>query len=90
MLFRSLVLELRGLYEGRPYEGHGLLGYDPKKKKYVGVWAGSAAPGLSAVEGDADPSGRTLTMWIDIPHPRTGQVVKERMVHESSGRAGAR
>ena len=80
-----LVLELRGRYEGRPYEGHGLLGYDPKKKKYVGVWAGSAAPGLSAVEGDADPSGRTLTMWIDIPHPRTGQVVKERMVHEFVG-----
>ena len=80
-----LVLELRGLYVGRPYEGHGLLGYDPKKRKYVGVWAGSAAAGLSVVEGEADPSGRTLTMWIDFPHPRTGRIVKERMVHEFVG-----
>jgi hypothetical protein len=80
-----VVLELRGRYEGRPYEGHGLLGYDPAKKKYVGVWAGSAAPGLAALEGEADPSGTSLTMWIDAANPRTGEIVKERMVHAFAG-----
>jgi hypothetical protein len=76
-----IVLELRGWYEGRPYEGHGMLGYDPAKKKYVAVWAGSAAPGLGVLEGEADPSGASLTMWIDSAHPKTGEIVKARMVH---------
>ena len=80
-----LTLDLRGTYEDTPYEGHGLLGYDPRRKKYVGVWVGSAAAGMSALEGEADPSGSTLTMWIDVPHPKTGQPVKERMVHAFDG-----
>ncbi|HEX7896998.1 MAG TPA: DUF1579 family protein [Planctomycetota bacterium] len=80
-----LALDLRGRYEDKPYEGHGLIGYDPKKKMYAGVWVGSASPGMSALEGEADPSGRTLTMWIDVPHPKTGALVKERMVHAFDG-----
>jgi len=42
------------------FEGHGLMGYDPMKKKHVSVWADSMSGGVMTSYGDCD--GRPNTM----------------------------
>src|SRR5262245_22821058 len=33
-----LISDFKGDMMGQPFLGHGVTGYDPKKKKYTGVW----------------------------------------------------
>ena len=47
---------------GQPYTALEILGYDPLKKKYVGVWADSMTPLLTLAEGEFDENTKTLTM----------------------------
>jgi hypothetical protein len=56
-----LAFEHKGAYGKESYEGHGLMGYDPSKAKYVGTWVDSMSPHLTWFEGEADSSGKTLT-----------------------------
>jgi len=59
------------------------LGYDPAKKKYVGVWADSMTSHLWNMEGSVDESGKVLTMESTGPCPmRPGQLSKFRDVTE--------
>ena len=44
------------------FEGHGLYGYDPIKKKYTGLWVDSMRTALAPMEGTWDPSTRTMTL----------------------------
>ncbi len=44
-----------------PFEGQGLTGYDPQKKKYVSTWADSVAPHLMVMEGSFADGGKTFT-----------------------------
>lgn len=50
---------------GMPFTGHGTLGYDPARKKYVSSWIDSMTPTLSLGESDYDPATRTFTGWLD-------------------------
>jgi len=56
-----------------PYEGHGVLGWDPVKKKLVGIWVDSARTWLATAEGTVDESGDVLTLWIQDRHPKSGE-----------------
>ena len=47
---------------GQPFQGHGVTGYDPVKKKYVGTWIDSMSPSLMMLEGSFDKASRVLTM----------------------------
>src|SRR5207237_6024874 len=33
-----MVQDFKGEFMGVPFQGHGVAGYDPFKKKYVGTW----------------------------------------------------
>jgi hypothetical protein len=57
-----LVSDFRGKHEGQPFQGRGLDGYDPKKKKYVSVWVDSMTPRPLLFEGTYDKEKKTLTM----------------------------
>jgi Protein of unknown function (DUF1579) len=57
-----IVNDFEGTFQGAPFEGHGLNGYDAEKKKYVNVWADSMGPNLLRMEGDYDKAKKTLTM----------------------------
>jgi hypothetical protein len=46
---------------GLKFEGHGVTGYDPLKKKYVGTWVDSMSGGVSTTEGTYDASSKTMT-----------------------------
>ncbi len=61
------------------FEGHGILGYDPEKKKYVGSWADSMASYVHTMEGTYDAKTKTLTMMVDAKDP-AGKSIKQRHV----------
>jgi Protein of unknown function (DUF1579) len=66
---------------GQPFEGHGVTGYDPIKKKYVGTWVDSMSSGLSTSEASYDPATKTMTAWMEGPD-MSGKVVKMKAVTE--------
>ncbi|HLU38232.1 MAG TPA: DUF1579 family protein [Planctomycetota bacterium] len=49
-------------WQGRPFEGHALFGYDEQQKKFVSYWIDSMSPSLSKSTGSLDASGKVLTM----------------------------
>ncbi len=56
-----------------PYEGHGVLGWDPVKEKLVGIWVDSSKNWLATAEGTLDESGDVLTLRIQDRHPQSGE-----------------
>lgn len=57
---------------GLPFQGKGLDGYDPEKKKYVSVWVDSFTAAPMIFEGEYDAAGKVLTMVCDGKDPTTG------------------
>jgi hypothetical protein len=79
----------RGEFGGQPYTGHGQMGYDPQKKKYVGTWIDSMSPYLNLMEGDYDAETKTMTMISKSTNPETGKPMTSRNVtqfHEDGSR----
>ena len=54
--------DFEGDLGGLKFQGHGLDGYDLKKKKYVGVWVDSLESAPMHFEGDYDPKSKLLVM----------------------------
>ena len=69
------------LMPGMPFEGRGLTTYDPAKKKYVGSWSDSMAPGMSLSEGTYDAASHTSTSWMESPD-MTGNITKTKSTVE--------
>ena len=51
-----------GSFAGAAFLGHGMIGYDPIKKKFVQSWCDSMSPMLMMFEGTFDKDGKVLTM----------------------------
>jgi hypothetical protein len=67
-----LITDLVMTGEGAPpYEGHGVLGYDPEKERLVGVWVDPQTSWLTVAEGRVSEDGRTLTLAVEGRHPVT-------------------
>ncbi len=47
---------------GRRFEGHSLVGYDPRSKEYVGVWVDNYTTIPSQTRGVYDETKKTLTV----------------------------
>lgn len=58
-----------GDYGGTKFSGRALNGYDPARKKYVGVWVDSMNTAPMVMEGDYDARTKTLTMTATHPGP---------------------
>jgi len=56
-------------FGGVPFQGKGLDGYDPEKKKYVSVWVDSMTPVPMIFEGQYDSTGKILTMEANAAGP---------------------
>lgn len=52
-----------------PFQGRGLSGYDPLKKKFVSYWVDSMSPRLAVGEGTYDAKTKTLTSALKMPGP---------------------
>jgi hypothetical protein len=46
---------------GMPFEGHGVLSWDPNKKKFVSLWVDSMEPSPGLLEGTHDAKTNTFT-----------------------------
>jgi hypothetical protein len=76
-----LVQDFKGEFFGAPFQGHGVTGYDPSKKKYVGTWVDSMTTGLSKIEGTYDPKTKTINSSMESPAP-DGSMMKMRSTSE--------
>lgn len=72
-----LVTEFRGEILGRPVEGHGLLGYDPARRRYVNAWVDTLSFGISTGQFTFDPATATLAGVVEGPD-MTGAPVRAR------------
>lgn len=72
----------RSQINDKPYVGHGMIGYDPAKKKYIGTWVDSMSPYMSQLEGQTDPKTNTLTLEVSGVDPMTEKPCKGRLVFQ--------
>jgi hypothetical protein len=45
------------------FEGHGLVGYDPRSKEYIGTWVDNFTSVPTQKKGTYDPNKKTLTLF---------------------------
>lgn len=62
-----LVSDFHGEFGGQKFQGRGLDGYDPEKKKYVSVWVDSMSVKPMLLEGDMDKEKKVLTLFGEGP-----------------------
>ena len=75
-----LTQDYAGNFMGQDFTGHGILGYDPAKKKYVGTWIDSMVTSLDLMAGTYDEGKKELTMAQKGVDPASGQEVDMRNV----------
>jgi hypothetical protein len=63
------------------FQGRGQWGYDPVKKKYVGVWVDSMSTTPMMMEGTYDKAKKTMTMFGEAMG-MDGKPAKHRIVTE--------
>src|SRR5207245_7208577 len=66
-----LTSDFRGEFDGQKFQGRGVDGYDPEKKKYVSVWVDSMSTRPMLLEGQYDKEKKTMTIRSD-DHARDG------------------
>ena len=76
---RFLQMEYKGELLGQPYEGYGLSGYDPEKKKHTLVWMDSLTTQMMHYEGECTDGCKTTTLTAELPGPN-GTTMKSRSV----------
>lgn len=76
-----LVTDFKAEFMGSPFQGHGVTGYDPIKKKFVGTWVDTMSAAQNLSEGTYDPTTKTLTGYIDGPGP-DGKPARMKQVSE--------
>ncbi len=81
-----LVTDFKGELMGGPFQGHGVSTWDPAKKKYVGSWSDSMAPGLAVTEATWDPAKKTMNGTMDTPDGSGGTAKMRSTVEYPAGK----
>ncbi|MEW6366278.1 MAG: DUF1579 domain-containing protein [Acidobacteriota bacterium] len=72
-----------GVFNGMPFHGLGIYGYDNLKKKYVSLWIDNMGTGLMVGTGESPDQGKTVNWTATSSDPMLGKestyhsVVKE-------------
>jgi hypothetical protein len=66
---RWLWSDFTGNMMGAPFEGHGIMGYDPKQAKVVSIWIDSMSPNYAMTTGTCDLAKKTCTLSGDATCP---------------------
>ena len=69
---RYLMDSTRSTYNGLPFEGLGIVGFDNLKKKFVSVWIDNMGTGVSPGEGAYDEATKTYTYTTQAPDVVSG------------------
>ncbi len=82
---RTMILDgryledmLTGEFQGQPFQGRGLTGYDNTAGEYIGTWIDDMGTGVMVSRGQRD--GDSLVMHGEIVDPMSGQNIQLRMV----------
>jgi hypothetical protein len=75
---RFVVQHVNGSFNGMPFEGSGVMGYDNIKKKYVGAWVDNMGTGIMSSEGSYDAAKKTFTFESQSSDPMSGKTAKTR------------
>lgn len=77
-------LYARSSYHGKmreeDFEGHGLMGYDPRTEEYVLTWADNFTAVPTQFKGKFDAEKRTLTMFASVVDVGTGEEMQVKHV----------
>jgi len=63
----------KGNFDGMPFEGIGVVGYDNAKKKIVTSWVDNMGTGMMLMEGTWDPATKTIHLKGRTVDPLTGK-----------------
>ena len=77
---RFVYEKVKGNFDGMPFQGHGLIGYDNLQKKYTSTWVDNMSTAIFTFTGAADKSGKVFTFSGVEDCPLTGEKVKSRHV----------
>lgn len=76
-----LLTDFKSEMGGQAFEGHGVAGYDPAKKKYVSTWVDSTMTTLTVSDSSYDGATKTMTGSMEMPDatgkPATFKTVTE-------------
>jgi hypothetical protein len=76
-----LVSDFKGDMMGSPFHGHGVMTWDPAKKKYTGIWMDSMSFGISTMESTHDAKAKRWDATMTGPD-HTGAMMTMRSVTE--------
>ena len=57
-----LISDFTGKFMGQPFHGHGVMGYEAHRKKYVGMWVDTIASVMVTSTGNCTKDGKVHTM----------------------------
>jgi len=78
-----IVSEMKSEAMGMAMNGVQTIGYDAKKKKYVGTWVDSMSDHMWRYEGSVDESGKILTLEAEGPNfMKPGEMSKFQDIYE--------
>jgi len=69
-----------GTFNGMPFEGMGLLGYDNAKKIFNSTWIDNMGTGIMQMQGTLDPTGKIINFTGTSVDPSTGKDMNVRQV----------
>ena len=75
---RYLEQKAEASFDGAPFHGLGISGFDNLKRAYVSTWVDNMGTGLVNAEGTYAPETRTFTYTADAPDLLSGKYVKSR------------
>jgi hypothetical protein len=81
-----LVTDFKGEMMGGPFQGHGVSTWDPAKKKFVGSWSDSMAPGLAVTEATWDAAKKTMNGTMEAPDGSGGTAKMRSTVEYTAGK----
>jgi hypothetical protein len=83
-----LWIDFAGRFQGQPYEGHGLVGYDPAEQKVVSLWLDSMSPTWCLTRGAPAAGDAELVLEGTCVDPAGKQMqVRQRSTRTDDGRA---
>jgi hypothetical protein len=82
---RFLADSTQGSFQGIPFLGNGLTGYDNMKKVYQSTWIDNMGTGIMMSEGTYDAASKSFTFHGEMPDPMTGKMKKVKSVDKPMG-----